>query len=705
MSDLVPFEVLSDPNDPQAILAAYRRIAHGETRALNEAKLLVVGNEAVGKTSLLRYLIHGQPRDPAEEKTPGIATQEKIEIETWSPEAGDIRLNVWDFGGQEMMRGTHRFFLTARSLYLLVLEDRREDDRSIHDWLKTIKNRAGDAPILVVINKSDQGKEALRLDQKSLCDDYPEILGFFRTSCNDDDFSRETIEALREKIVDAVVRDHRMKHVRDLLPAGWLRIKDAVTDLAADQSVLPLSTFERLCATVDAEAEPVTDEDERRSLLRLLNDLGTIVAHGLEPDARAVDREITLLDPNWLTEAIYKILTSADCAELQGGFSRDHLTSWLDPKKYPPERHEFILNMMQKDEVGLCFPLPGSDDQRFLVPEALPANAPFYDNWSADCLRFRYRYDFLPRGLIPRFIVHAHDLLADPPTRWRTGAVFKTQDCPILVAADVDKKTIDILVDGPEKRRRAALGVIIHHLETIHTRNPEAEPTGLVPLPDQPERDEEYDFLLTLEQEEGPDYRHRPTGAKRAYTVAELLDGVRHEARATSPDGRAGAIYHVHGDPTFVQGDVETGTGDVQIGQQTNEVPAPASNGWADALTSWRFFSLAAAAVAVILANVLYWIESEELRLVIAGSAAIFVAIYLIVASFNPERFFRRLIARTVLGGLLINMGGFAFDAFLVSEPATGWLRWDGSVGIGFNIAWAVVVCALAFLERQRTKA
>ena len=59
------------------------------------------------------------------------------------------------------MRGTHRFFLTSRSLYLLVLEDRRQDDRSIYEWLKTIKNRGANSPILVVINKSDEGKEEL----------------------------------------------------------------------------------------------------------------------------------------------------------------------------------------------------------------------------------------------------------------------------------------------------------------------------------------------------------------------------------------------------------------------------------------------------------------------------------------------------------------------------------------------------------------
>ncbi len=146
--------------------------------------MLVVGNEAVGKTSLIRYLVHGQPRDPDEKKTPGTAIQEKIEIQDWSPDVADIKLNVWDFGGQEIMHGTHRYFLTRRSLYLIVLEDRKEDDRSIYNWLRIIKNRGGDAPIIVVINKSDKGKEALRLDEEGLKREYPEIVKFLRTSCD-----------------------------------------------------------------------------------------------------------------------------------------------------------------------------------------------------------------------------------------------------------------------------------------------------------------------------------------------------------------------------------------------------------------------------------------------------------------------------------------------------------------------------------------
>lgn len=101
---------------------------------------------------------------------------------------------------------------------------------------------------------------------------------------------------------------------------------------------------------------------------------------------------------------------------------------------------------------------------------------------------------------------------------------------------------------------------------------------------------------------------------------------------------------------------------------------------------------------------ILYLIPSWELRLSIAGLATHFVAVYLRVAAANPERFFRRWIARTTLLGLAVNLGGVAFEAFFLSEPAAGWLRFDSNVSLLFNIAWPLIVIALAILEWQRSK-
>jgi internalin A len=555
LGGLLPREVL-ETTDGQAILAAYRRFILAQEkqtlRPLNELKLLVVGNEAVGKTSLLQYLIRGKPRDPKEPKTPGIVQHERIQIQGWSPHDCQIQLNVWDFGGQEMMRGTHRFFLTERSLYLLVLEDRRQDDRSIYDWMKTIRNRGGSSPVIVVINKSDEGKQDLRLDENTLQTTYSNIVSFLRTSCDPGDWASASIERLRLKIVDTITQHENLKHVRDPIPANWLWVKSRVRELADQRAVLPYADFIALCKEDPGDGtEPIVGENEQRALLRLLHELGAIVAHGLERDAPAARREINLLDPNWLTGAVYHILDKARSVDQEGEFVRRQLVDWLDPGWYPPERHEFILDMMQDRDIGLCFRLPTSREECYLIPEALPANSRFFGKWPENSLRFRYVYNYLPPSLIPRFIVQSHGNLIQK-SRWRTGAVLEVSGCEVLVLADPDRRRVDLQVTGPPALRRPALNVLLNHLELVHQLHPEAEAVAFVPVPDNPEVHVSYEHLLKLERLQGPTFPYFPDGANRSYPVGELLDGVRRdEEKQTvhnlSPKTKPHVVIFVHG--------------------------------------------------------------------------------------------------------------------------------------------------------------
>ena len=554
LSSLVPKEAL-ETSDAQVILAAYRTFKRakeeGTAQPLNEVKLLVVGNEAVGKTSLLRYLIHNKPRDPSEARTPGIVLHEKIEVQSWSPQHCDVKLNVWDFGGQEMLRGTDRFFLTERSLYLLLLEDRRLDDRTYEGLLKTIRNCGGDSPILVVINKCDEGKQDLRLDERGLRQSYPNIVTFLRTSCNPGEWAANSIAALRQKIVEVIRDDPRLKHARDPIPNNWLAIKSRLRELTPQRSVLPNAEFVSLCENPASGVEKIADANEQRALLQLLHQLGVIVAHGLSRESSAASREITLLDPNWLTGAIYRVLEMAKSNECDGEFSRAHLTQWLDPNVYPSTWHEFILTMMQDSEVGLCFRLPAQGEERYLIPEALAPGAPERRRWPEEPLRFRYRYGFLPPGLIPRFIVQSHRNLTGKRSRFKQGVELAAAGCDMLIVADLEDRRVDIEVAGPEARRRSALEIVLNDLDAVHRFNPEAEPVALVPLPDNPKAQVGYEHLLMLEREKGPDYAFFPEGATREYKVSELLDGVRRDLmryrEESKKETKTSVVVLVHG--------------------------------------------------------------------------------------------------------------------------------------------------------------
>ena len=97
LSSLLLAEAI-DTTDARSILAAYRRYrsaAEQDTlRPLNEAKLLVVGNEAVGKTSLIRYLAENVPRNPSEPKIPGTAIHEQIDTRAWLASEVGVTLNI-----------------------------------------------------------------------------------------------------------------------------------------------------------------------------------------------------------------------------------------------------------------------------------------------------------------------------------------------------------------------------------------------------------------------------------------------------------------------------------------------------------------------------------------------------------------------------------------------------------------------------------
>ena len=68
-------------------------------------------------------------------------------------------------------------------------------------------------------------------------------------------------------------------------------------------------------------------------------------------------------------------------------------------------------------------------------------------------------------------------------------------------------------------------------LDEVHRLNPEIGHKAKVPLPDNPDVAVSYQHLLELEELKGDNYEFYPDGAKRFYTVAELLEGVRREAR------------------------------------------------------------------------------------------------------------------------------------------------------------------------------
>jgi internalin A len=124
---------------------------------LFEAKLLILGEAGAGKTTLANKI-----RDPDYMLREDEPSTEGIEVTQWYPAMGTerrFRVNIWDFGGQEIYHATHQFFLTKRSLYILVA-DTRKDDTDFYYWLSVVELLSDNSPLLIVKNeKQDRRRE------------------------------------------------------------------------------------------------------------------------------------------------------------------------------------------------------------------------------------------------------------------------------------------------------------------------------------------------------------------------------------------------------------------------------------------------------------------------------------------------------------------------------------------------------------------
>lgn len=484
---------------PSEILEYYFRV-RGSKRPLNEVKLILVGRGAVGKTSIVNRLIHYLFKN--EKKTEG------IKITEWPlrlNENEDVRLNVWDFGGQEIMHATHQFFLTQRSLYLLVLNGREGlEDADAEYWLKLIESFGGESPVIIVLNKIKE--HPFDVNRRALQQKYPVIREFIKTDCENGMGCGELRKAIKRET-------DRLEHLRDAFPASWFAIKDQLAGMK--KNYLSFDEYREFC-----NQNGETDRAAQEALAGYLNNLGIILNY--RDDPRLQDTHV--LNPHWVTNGIYKILNSDKLEKQKGEIRLNELSEILDTDEYPASMRRFIFDLMKKFE--LCFSFPG-DDTHYLIPELLdkqePAEAAEFK--PEECLNFQYHYPVLTEGLLPRFIVRTHTL-SEGLSRWRTGVILKFEGNHALVKADVQDKKVFINVSGPVQGRRRLLAVIRSDFERIHHDIRNLQPQEMIPLPDYPQVVTPYKELLVMEQNGMKKFPKVVGSQVIELDVQELLNGV-----------------------------------------------------------------------------------------------------------------------------------------------------------------------------------
>ena len=410
-----PIEIFSQ--DRELIRAYYRE--HDRV-PVNECKVVFLGDPESGKThSISRLLKNGKKLKEFEnQSTPGI----EITVDTMQLEDSDIVVNYWDFGGQEIQHSMHRMFLTERTIYVVFLNARQDplDDRARY-WLENICSFAQDAPVLLVINKMDQN-ERPKFNEDGIRNDYgSQIKKIVRMSALKDE-PNDFLEKLQGSI-NEIIRE--LPTVSSKVPRSWKNLMEDIRTMP--DHYLTTEQFIEHCKVCGVQDYNTIHDD----LVDLFQIIGiSFCYYKSRPLA-----DYMLLNPKWLVNAIYTIISNSKEVVNNGVITQDDLYDLLKldtlhgvpiRRVIPDLRYEsfqvnyilgvirmFHLSYPMKDEAEF-FPMLCDSNEKISIDKVMSENA----------LHYIFRYTYLPANVMHRLVVEMQRDLKEEYV-WYSGAVFR----------------------------------------------------------------------------------------------------------------------------------------------------------------------------------------------------------------------------------------------------------------------------------------
>lgn len=447
----------------EAVLNWFEQIEEGE-KPLFETKLMILGQGGAGKTSLANLLL-----DPnyivKEEKiksTLGIDVHKgKKEFQHQNVNHQKIKAHLWDFGGQDIQKMLHQFFITENCLYVLV-SDKRAENTNFDYWFQIINLLGPQSSVIVLQNPKDIYSANKDFPLTKYRELFKELtIEGIEVNLKDTRSKAKTKWQLLNEIIEAKLSG--LEIVNRQVPQKWTLVRNELEKLQ-EKKYINKDTFYQICSKPDIG---MTHKHADLCLfyLRELGDLAYF-------DDRDLCTHI-FLDHNWLTKGMYYILSDKQIQTKKGKFTREQAYRKWDSEGYNEEEKAMLLRLLLKDKFDICYELKHEKDV-FISPLLLPNDKPDKWEWETN-LYFRYQYGFIPHGMFSRLIVRIHEKI-DTEQRWETGVRLIDSFDGDTVRAEVQQYTdpdenqrvIDIRINGRKEGCKRMLTFVRTAIENLH---------------------------------------------------------------------------------------------------------------------------------------------------------------------------------------------------------------------------------------------
>jgi len=410
-------DILENTHKPDLIIEKYwqaqqKKESEKGGASLNQVRLVILGAQGVGKTSILERL----KADSFSSETPPTSG---INLETWALMVNDQEIEVtsWDFGSHEILIGLHQLFIKPGSIYLVVIDATKNAQYNQLEYYLTIINSfSPDAPIIIIANKIDLS--FANLDRRSLANKFKNIKGIAETSC----LKGEGLDSLNTFLTKEI---QGLAHLKTELSFDLLFIKKQLEE--NQQKYLTKSDLDQWY-----QQREIVDPKEQENFLKLMQDIGLVL-----------EVNDYIVDAKWLGQNLSNVLTQG----LNAG-----------------ESESFLKEIITFLELGFESPYEG----KFVIPHLVRTPEINSKLW-ANSFKLAYKYNIAPGSLLARLIVRLN-IYIHQYTYGAHRAVFATEGSMAMVTSH--QESIVLKLTGEEEIRQNFLDYISGELDAIQKTNP-----------------------------------------------------------------------------------------------------------------------------------------------------------------------------------------------------------------------------------------
>ncbi|HLO54437.1 MAG TPA: TIR domain-containing protein [Saprospiraceae bacterium] len=421
----------------------------------NTIKMILLGNTRAGKSELAHILKENQNK--SDDKT-----THGMEHWLWEEKISQdqtLRINIYDFGGQDYYHATHHLFFTHNTLYVVLwnnnlLDSQNKEEGQHFDpgfWLGNIKYLLQDkfeqsqindsTSIWLVQNKGD----LFEINPKSYPDSY--LCHTYKVDPNGI-FYLSLLKFKEQKSgwksEWSYFRRHLLQKLLKLagdieITEMWATIKDEVLPSFQNRGYFIVDHKYFFDECNDFLGVKKGTADDYKSALIYLNGCGEII---LFNEIESLKDKV-ILDPKRLMKIMYSILT-IQAANNEGIIEISNANQIQKKEDINSDMYFWIIEILEFYNIIFSHPI---HTDKYVAPQYL--NESPYQGILNDLIpasiTIKYN-DFIPMAIMGKFI--SHYLKDDTDAKyWKYGAIFYFGNCYCMVRMDRDAKKVYIHVD------------------------------------------------------------------------------------------------------------------------------------------------------------------------------------------------------------------------------------------------------------------